>query len=43
MFDDDKATKPIEPKDKQSDMNKDDKPSEKDDKDEFKFNDWASI
>ncbi|MGI9390173.1 MAG: hypothetical protein ACR2O1_08970 [Boseongicola sp.] len=43
MFEDDKTPKPTEPKDQQSDMQKDSKPSEKEDKDEFKFNDWASI
>ena len=43
MIDNDKPAKPTEPNDQKPDLQKDTKPAEKDDKDEFKFNDWASI
>ncbi len=43
MFEDEKKSEPTEPKDQQSDMQKGSKPTDKDEKDEFKFNDWASI
>jgi hypothetical protein len=43
MFDDDKKTEPTEPKEQQPEMQIGSKPNDKDDKDEFKFTDWASI